>query len=45
LWDALGVLAVAGVIVLAFGLIMLLAAVDEERWWKRMKREHKEDAR
>lgn len=39
LWDILGVLAVAGVLVLAFGVILLLAAVDEERWWKRLERD------
>lgn len=39
LWDILGVLAVAGVLVLAFGVILLLAAVDEERFWRRLKRD------
>lgn len=45
LWGALGMLAVAGTVILAFGVVALLAAVDEERWWKRMEREHREDVK
>lgn len=42
LWDILGVLAVIGVLALAFAVILFLGAVDEERWWKNLEREHRE---
>ena len=45
LWDALGVLAVLAAVALPIGVAMLLAAVDDERWWKRTEREHRENAK
>ena len=32
-------------VVLPIGVAMLLAAVDDERWWKRMEREHRENVK
>lgn len=43
-WDIVGVLAVAGSLALALIVVMVLAAVDDELWWKRLERETRKDA-
>lgn len=43
LWDIAGVLAVVAALAVTLGLVLALAAIDDERWWRQMERRDRED--